>query len=91
MPAWNDDTRLQVLRAFAANPDVRIERPEEVLYDTLQAAELEEPRAVKAWIDLKLPGHVPFGDRPGGCVLLARITASDQTAARRRSAQCGAS
>ncbi|MDB5600807.1 MAG: hypothetical protein JWN71_2851 [Xanthobacteraceae bacterium] len=40
--------------------------------DANEAAELGKPSALAALIDLKLSGHVQFGDKEGGCELAAK-------------------
>jgi TPR repeat protein len=86
---WDIDARLQEVQLLAANPDVQIERPEAVLFDAMEAAELDEPGAKAALIDLKLSQHPQFRDRPGGCKLMETVAASgDQTATRRLAADC---
>ena len=77
---WDLDLRLQVLRLLAANPDVRIERPRDLLYAAAMAAELDEPGALAALIDLKLSQNGQFQDRPGACKLIETASSrGDQT------------
>ena len=44
--------------------------PKHVLYDAVQAAELDEPGAMAALISLKLSQNAQFQDRPGACKLI---------------------
>ena len=88
--AWNYDARLQLLRLLAGNPDLTIDYPGSILYDATEAAELGEPGALMALIDLKLSQNAQFRDKPGGCALAERAAKSGDEAAARRLAQCGA-
>jgi TPR repeat protein len=69
---WEYEARLQLMRLLAENPEVRLSHGDSVLYDMVEAVELEEPGALPALIELKLSNHVQFGDKAGGCVLLQR-------------------
>ena len=69
---WSHESRLQLMGLLAANPDLQIEYPGGVLYDATEAAELGEPGALLALIDLKLSKSAQFADRPGGCALAER-------------------
>jgi TPR repeat protein len=44
--AWDLDARMQVVRLLAEFPEVRVNGPKRVLYDAVQAAELDEPGAM---------------------------------------------
>ena len=89
--AWDLDARLQVVQLLAEFPEVRVNGPKRVLYDAVQAAELDEPGAMKALIALKLSANAQFQDRPGACKLIeTAISRGDQTMARRL-ADCRAS
>ena len=72
-----------------ANPDVPLSYPDGFLYDATVAAELGEPGAMAALIDLKLSRHVQFADKAGGCALLEQATKSGGSAAASRVAECG--
>ncbi len=88
--AWDLDARLQVLRLLAANPEVRVEYPKSVLYDAVEAAELDEPGAMTALIELKLSRNPQFQDKAGGCKLVETAAdRGDQTVAQRL-AECRA-
>jgi hypothetical protein len=76
--AWNYDALLQLL---ADNPDLTIDYPGSILYDATEAAELGEPGAVMALIDLKLSQNAQFRDKPGGCALAERAAKSGDEAA----------
>jgi hypothetical protein len=69
---------------------VKIDRPEQVLYDAVAAAELGEPGAMAALIDLKLSLHPQFRDKPGGCKLLQAAAVSGDQVAPGRLADCRA-
>jgi hypothetical protein len=88
--AWNYDARLQLLQLLADNPDLTIDYPGSILYDATEAAELGEPGAVMALIDLKLSQNAQFRDKPGGCALAERAAKSGDEAAARRLSECGA-
>ena len=80
------DARLQVLRLLAENPEVRVNYPKRVLYDAVQAAELEEPGAMTALIELKFSTNGQFQDRPGACKLVeTAVSRGDQTMTQRLS------
>jgi TPR repeat protein len=82
--AYDFDARIQVLRLLAANPEVRVDRPEGVLYNATEAAELDEPGAMTALIDLKLSPNAQFQDRPGACKLIeTAVSRGDQSMAQR--------
>ncbi len=79
------DTRLELIRALVANPDVPLDYPDGFLYDATVAAELGEPGAMAALIELKLSRHVQFADKAGGCALAAK----DSEAAAKYASVCG--
>ena len=69
---------------LAANPAVRVEYPEHLLYSAAEAAELDEPGAMHALIVLKLSANTRFHDRPGACKLIeTAVSRGDQTMAQR--------
>jgi TPR repeat protein len=77
---WDLDLRLLVLRLLAANPEVRVNDPKDVLYSAAMAAELDEPGALALLVDLKLSGNAQFQDRPGACKLIETAAGrGDQT------------
>ena len=81
---WDFDARMQRIRLLAENPEVRVNYPKRVLYDAVEAAELDEPGAMKALIELKLSANAQFQDRPGACKLIeTAVSRGDQTMARR--------
>jgi TPR repeat protein len=83
---YDFDARLQVLRLLAENPEVRVSYPKRVLYDAVQAAELDEPGAMNALIELKLSANTQFQDRPGACKLIeTAVNRGDQTMTQRLS------
>ena len=87
---WDLEARLQVLRILAANPEARETHPKGTLYDAVEAAELDEPGAMTALIELKLSRNAQFQDRPGACKLIeTAVSRGDQTMAPRL-AECRA-
>jgi TPR repeat protein len=82
--AWYLDARIEVLKILAANPEVRVDRPKATLYDAMEAAELDEPGATTALIELKLSDNAQFRDPQGACKLMeTAIARGDQTMAQR--------
>jgi hypothetical protein len=78
------DARMQVLRLLAEFPEVRVNGAKGVLYDAVEAAELDEPGAMAVLIELKLSANAQFQDRPGACKLIeTAVSRGDQTMARR--------
>jgi hypothetical protein len=65
-------------------------RPAGMLYDATEAAELGEPGALDALIDLKLSQSAQFRDKPGGCALAAQFAKLGDEIAARRLKGCGA-
>lgn len=87
---YDFDARLQVLRLLAEHPEVRVSYPKRVLYDAVQAAELDEPGATAALVALKLSANAQFQDRPGACKLIeTAVSRGDQTMTQRL-AECRA-
>jgi hypothetical protein len=79
---WDFDARMQVLQLLAEHPQARVNYPKGVLYDAVEAVELDEPGAIKALIDLKLSANAQFQDRPGACKLIeTAVSRGDQTMA----------
>ncbi|MES2197476.1 MAG: hypothetical protein V4517_23910 [Pseudomonadota bacterium] len=77
---WDLDARQQVLRLLAAHPETRVTHPKQTLYYALEAAELDEPGAMAALIELKLSANPQFQDRPGACKLIeTAVSRGDQT------------
>src|SRR5262249_52882260 len=66
---WDYDTRLQIVRLMAENPDVQMAYPDHFLYRAIEDAELGEPGAMDALIALRLSSHLQFADKANGCVL----------------------
>jgi TPR repeat protein len=83
--------RIQVLGLLAANPEVRINNPKRVLYDAVEAAELDEPGAMAALIGLKLSQSAQFQDRPGACKLIETAVSRGDQSMTQRLADCRAS
>jgi TPR repeat protein len=83
---YDFDARLQVLRLLAEHPEVRVNYPKRVLYDAVQATELDEPGATAALVELKLSANAQFHDRPGACKLIeTAVSRGDQTMTQRLS------
>ena len=83
---WSLDARQQVLQLLAANPEVRVTHPKSTLYYAAEAAELDEPGAMTALIELKLSDNAQFQDRPGACKLIeTAVGRGDQSMAPRLS------
>lgn len=81
---WDFNARMQVVRLLAEYPQTRVSHPKRTLYDAVQAAELDEPGAMAALIELKLSANAQFQDRPGACKLIeAAVSRGDQTMAQR--------
>jgi hypothetical protein len=60
------------------------------LYKAVEAAELDEPGAMAALIELKLSANAQFQDRPAACKLIeTAVSRGDQSMAQRL-ADCGA-
>ncbi len=85
---WELDLRLLVLRLLAVNPDVRVNGAKGVLYNAAMAAELDEPGALAALIDLKLSGNAQFQDRPGACKLIETAAGRGDQTMTPRLAEC---
>lgn len=87
---YDFDARLQVLRLLAEHPEVRVTYPKRVLYDAVQAAELDEPGATAALIALKLSANSQFQDRPGACKLIETAVSRGDRTMTQRLAECRA-
>ena len=88
--AWDLDARLLVVRLLAEFPDMRVNGPKRVLYDAMQAAELDEPGAMAALIALKLSANAQFQDRPGACKLIETAVGRGDQSMAQRLADCRA-
>ncbi|MGM4904149.1 tetratricopeptide repeat protein [Tardiphaga sp. 866_E4_N2_1] len=81
---WDYDSRLKALRLLASHPQVQISSLNIVLYEAIQAAELGEPDALAALVDLKLSQNPQFRDVPGACKLKPMaVQRGDQDAVQR--------
>ena len=60
------------------------------LYDAVEAAELDEPGAMKALIELKLSANAQFQDRPGACKLIETAVGRGDQSMAQRLADCRA-
>ena len=82
--SYDFNARMQVVRLLAEYPETRVNYPKRALYDAVEAAELDEPGAMKALIELKLSANAQFQDRPGACKLIeTAVSRGDQTMAQR--------
>jgi len=81
---WDFDARMQVVRLLAEHPETRDSHPKSTLYYAVEAAELDEPGAMAALIELKLSANAQFQDRPGACKLIeTAVGRGDQTMTQR--------
>ena len=64
-------------------------RPASLLYDLYEAAELDEPGALAALLDILLSKNLQFADRARGCALVAKFAAEGRAAAHDRRTACG--
>jgi TPR repeat protein len=87
---WNLDARLQVLQLLAANPEVRVTHPKSTLYYAAEAADLDEPGAMTALIELKLSANPQFQDRPGACKLIETAVSRGDPSMAPRLSECRA-
>jgi TPR repeat protein len=87
---WDYDARMRLLKLLADNPDLTIAYPGSILYDATEAADLGEPGAMAALIDLKLSHNAQFRDKEGGCALAAGAAKDGDPASARWRAECGA-
>jgi TPR repeat protein len=87
---WDLDARTEVVRILAANPEVQIKYPKHLLYYATEAAELGEPGAMAALIDLKLSQNAQFRDRPGACKLIETAVSRGDQSMTQRLADCRA-
>jgi hypothetical protein len=86
---WSYETRLELLALLSAHPSIKTTYYEGMLYDMVEAAELGEPGALAALIQIKLSGHVQFGDKAGGCALVKRAAEQGLAEAAKYAAVCG--
>ncbi|MGH6752881.1 MAG: tetratricopeptide repeat protein [Bradyrhizobium sp.] len=88
---WDLDARTEVVRILAANPEVRITQPKHLLYYATEAAELDEPGAMSALIELKLSQNAQFQGRPGACKLIGTAVGRGDRSMTQRLVDCRAS
>jgi hypothetical protein len=75
---------MRVVRLLAEYPEARDSHPKSTLYYAMEAAELDEPGAMAALIELKLSANARFQDRPGACKLIeTAVSRGDQTMTQR--------
>jgi TPR repeat protein len=87
---WDFDARMQVVRLLAEYPQVHVSHPKATLYYAVEAAELDEPGAMKALIELKLSANAQFQDRPGACKLIETAVGRGDQSMAQRLADCRA-
>jgi TPR repeat protein len=87
---WDYDTRLQIMRLLAENPEVQTDNARHILQSATEAAELGEPGAMDALIALKLSANRQFSDKAGGCSLAERAAKAGDAVAARHLAECRA-
>ena len=81
---YDFNARMQVVRLLAEFPQTRVRHAQRTLYDAVEAAELDEPGAMEALIELKLSANAQFQDRPGACKLIeTAVSRGDQNMAER--------
>ena len=81
---YDFNARIQVVRLLTEYPQTRVSHPKRTLYDAVEAAELDEPGAMAALIELKLSANAQFQDRPGACKLIeTAVGGGDQSVAQR--------
>jgi len=85
---WSLDAQKELLGLLAAHPAVRIDRPEGLLYDVLEAAELDEPGMLEAIVSLKLSQSTQFRDPEGACKLVATYRAQGRAVAAASAGPC---
>ena len=85
---WDYDTRLQIVRLLAENPEIKMDYPDRILYTATEDAELGEPGAMDALIALKLSANKQFPDKAGGCALAERAVKRGETMDAGRLAEC---
>jgi hypothetical protein len=77
-------------RELAANPETRVKYAKSVLYDAAEAAELDEPGATAALINLKLSANAQFQDKAGACKLIETAAGRGDQSMARRMPECRA-
>ena len=88
--SYDLNARMQVVRLLAAYPETRVSHPKRTLYDAVESAELDEPGAMKALIELKLSANAQFQDRPGACKLIETAVGRGDQSMAQRLADCRA-
>jgi hypothetical protein len=81
---------MQVVRLLTEYPQTRVSHPKITLYYAIEAAELDEPGAMKALIELKLSANTRFQDRPGACKLIETAASRGDQSMAQRLAACRA-
>jgi TPR repeat protein len=86
--SYDFEARMQVLRLLAEYPETQVSHPKQTLYYAMEAAELDEPGAMKLLIDLKLSANAQFQDRPGACKLIETAVSRGDQGLAERLAEC---
>ena len=86
--SYDFEARMLVVRLLAEYPETRVSHPKGTLYYAVEAAELDEPGAMKAVIDLKLSANAQFQDRPGACKLIETAVSRGDQGMAERWAEC---
>ena len=87
---WSREVSMEGLQWVGAHPEVRVMSPKGVLYYALEAAELDEPGAMTALIELKLSDNAQFQDRPGACKLIETAAGRGDPSMAPRLSECRA-
>jgi hypothetical protein len=88
--SWDYDARLQLMKLLSNNPELTVNYPGAILYDATEAAELGEPGALAALINLKLSQSAQFRDEVGGCKLVVKAAKQGDSFAAQRLPECSA-
>jgi len=86
--SYDFEARMLVVRLLAEYPETRVSHPKGTLYYAVEAAELDEPGAMKAVIDLKLSANAQFQDRAGACKLIETAVSRGDQGMAERLAEC---
>jgi hypothetical protein len=85
---WDVNELLELLKVLAEHPEARLEYPKGMLYYAMEAAELDEPGALTALVNLKLSDNAQFQDKPGACKLIETAVSRGDQAMAARLAEC---
>jgi TPR repeat protein len=85
---YDFEARMLVVRLLAEYPETQVSHPKQTLYYAVEAAELDEPGAMKALIELKLSANAQFQDRAGACKLIETAVSRGDQGMAERLAEC---